>query len=412
MEENKSTEVKEGMKALADSMEKSNEEMKMIGKAHEETKQLVEGLAGELAGIKEDSMAKMQEQIDEIDTNIKSLGSVNAKESKDAFHNLVQSEEFKEFSDSVMSGSNKSNGFSMGLKTSDMTTGNTLAALAGDYIIPQMVRGGMPVHDPEWPRHFREIVPIGRTNSQAITFPVESTINDSTDVRAEGSAMAQTDVDITMTTKAVTNISAYSNVTRDFLADAPAFESYLKGRLMAKLLNDEDDQILNGTDASNQLDGLADSATTATDQLADSDVQRFDVLMAAIVQARAAAYRPNWIVMHPSDMLQLYTTKDGNGMYIYPGDVRTSGQINVLGVPVFEHDAITQTQFLVADLSPENVQLFLREDASIEMWLQDGSNARSREVTITINERLVQAIYRTGALIGGDFDTLLGSGSA
>ncbi len=408
MDDNKrSEEVKDGMNKLAEAMLKSNEEVKNIGESHNETKQLVDGIAEDLTGLKENDLAKMQDHLDEIDASVKALGSSDKKQAKQGLEAILDSADFKEFAEKMENGS--ISGKSFPIKAADMTSGNVLAAQAGEFMPSQQVRG--VVFEPEWPTHMRQIVPTASMAGKSITFPVE-TYDDGTAVRAEGAAMAQSDFDFAMTTKNVTNISAYMNITRDFLSDAPALNGYINGRLMDKLLKLEDTEILNGTDASDRLDGLTTSQTTATDQTADSKVNHFDILYAAVVQCRVANHSPNWIIMHPSDTLFLYRAKDDNGMYIYPGDIKAGGRLTVAGVPIFEHSTITQTQFLVADLSPSNVQYFIREGASIEMWNQDGNNARSREITITANIRALQAIYRTSALIGGDFDTLLGSGSA
>jgi HK97 family phage major capsid protein len=149
-----------------------------------------------------------------------------------------------------------------------------------------------------------------------------------------------------------------------------------------------------------------------TDVLADSDVNRFDVLLMAVRQATVAEYVPNAIMIHPNDFFNMLVLKDDNGRYLMPDAVRFGASLpRIAGTPVVANTAITAGDFLVGDFA-NAAQLFDRQQSTIRFYESDQDNAVKGLVTVTINERVALPIYRPNAIVFGDFASALANGSA
>lgn len=400
------TEEEKDIKGLAEDlagrMEKHNEQIKMNAESSEEVKGEIKKITEKLeenGGLAE----KQQEQLDDIQLNLKGLSQDKKEESKTFVSELKGMFESDNYENLKATGNRLHYG--MEVKAGDMTTANTYT---GDVIEPQRVRSF--VFDPDNPRHIRQVLTSGVTNSDKVSFPQETAFDNGTATRAEGATMGQSDFDLELKEFNVRHISAFVVASREMLEDTAGLESYIRTRLLDKYMLKEDDQLLNGNGTAPNLSGLITNATAYSDQLADSSVNKYDVLFNAGTQVFNNNLQASWHVVHPTDYMKLSLTKDDDGMYIYPAQVRTGGAIQVDGVPVFRTTAIANGRFLTLDQAA--AQIFDRRNVNIEMWMQDSTNARNRKVTITINGSLALPIYHTGGLVTATFASAEAEGTA
>ena len=97
-----------------------------------------------------------------------------------------------------------------------MTTG---ADYTGEVIAATRVPGIK--YDPTSPIHVRQMVPIGTTNSDIVRYVTESAYTDGAAATAEGSALTQTDFNLTATTAPVELIGTYLRLSRQMLDITP-----------------------------------------------------------------------------------------------------------------------------------------------------------------------------------------------
>lgn len=291
-------------------------------------------------------------------------------------------------------------------KAGDMTTGNTYT---NDVVEPDRVLN-FPVYDPNRPVHIRQFIAVGSTNSDTISYPKETGYDDGTATITEGNIIPQSDFDITQTESAVRKIGARMDMTTEMLDDTPYLTSYISRRLMEKLMNKEDTQILYGDGNAPNLSGITVNASSYTDSLADANVQRWDVLFKATVKARVSEYRANYIMLHPNDWAALMLTKDVDGRYIWPNAL-AGAPIRINGALVVDNTAITEGDFLVGDFNL-GAQLFDRKGATIEFSRENQDNFEKDLVTVRILERVALPVYRDNAFVFGTFTQALASGSA
>jgi len=277
----------------------------------------------------------------------------------------------------------------------------------GTIVPPQYVPGIQ--FDPDRPGNVRDIMNVQPTSSNVIYYIEESAINDQTDVVAPGGQKPESDVDHEQSSENVTKIATILTMAEEMLDDLPAFQGYLVSRFSKKLKLKEDQQILYGTGASNQLQGITPLAQAYTDSLADADVNRWDVIMSAITQARVDEYMANYVLLHPNDVLKMTLTKDDNGQYVFPFFL--NGPVRIKNVPVLESTAITEGDFLVGDFSMGAI-LFDRMAASVAFSREHDTNFEYNLVTVRFEERLANVIVRPNAFVYGTFAMALASGSA
>jgi HK97 family phage major capsid protein len=359
-----------------------------------------------------DKFSKMQNQLDGLDTKLQRMpfGSPEAKKNfKEATKELLEGLK-KEAGGSLRNWYNKNKNFGeIEIKTDDMTQANSFESTA--VVQAQHIPG--IVFNPDRSERIRDLITPGTTNSNSIEYVYEYAYSDASDITSEGAEYKQGDFDLKLGTATVRKITAYVIVSEEMLDDVEGLSSYISTRLPSKLKVKEDYQLLYGNGQSTNLSGLTHNATAYSDNLADSDITRIDVLVDACRQVRVAAgeYKATAILIHPTDAALIKLAKDDNGNYIHPWIFMPNGQIVLDGVPVIVTTAITAGQFLVGDFKL-GAQVFDRKQMTLEMTNQNEDNFVKGMVTVRIAERITIAVYRSTAFVYGTFSAALAQGTA
>ena len=285
----------------------------------------------------------------------------------------------------------------------DMTMG---ADYTGEVVPADRVPGFK--FDPNRPQNMRQIIPNGSTGSDVVRFVKESGYSNGAAAAAEGSTLGQTDFDMTATSVNVEKIGTYLRISEEMLADTAQLTSYISNRVPAKLLEVEDDQILGGNGSSPNLNGLYNSDTNfdtsssgAFYQSVDS-ANEFDVLVAAINQLALSNYKPNYILLNPTDFHKILLLKDSQSRYL-KDQVYQGLQPSFMGVPVIINNEVNAGTFFVGDFN--SCQLWIRENLSVSFHREDGTNIRDGFVTVRCQERVALATYLPLGIIDGTFST-------
>ena len=289
------------------------------------------------------------------------------------------------------------------LQKNDMTMN---ADYSGEVVPADRVPGFK--FDPNRPQNMRQIIPNGSTGSDVVRFVKESGYSNGAAAKAEGATLGQTDFDMTATSVNVEKIGTYLRISEEMLADTAQLTSYISNRVPAKLLEVEDDQILGGNGSSPNLNGLYNSGTNfdtssngAFYQSVDS-ANEFDVLVAAINQLALSNYKPNYILLNPTDFHKILLLKDSQSRYL-KDQVYAGLQPSFMGVPVIINNEVNAGSFLVGDFN--SCQLWIRENLSVSFHREDGTNIRDGFVTVRCQERVALATYLPLGIIDGTFST-------
>ena len=271
----------------------------------------------------------------------------------------------------------------------------------GDVIQPDRITNTVYAL-PHEQRRARDIFGVGTTQSDTLSF-VRATSTRSAATVAEGAAKAQSEEALAEVTEPVQVIAHYFRVSNQALNDFSQMATYLQVEGVAGLKDEEDDQILNGSGVSPNLNGVVTQASTTfaggTDITDDTDI---DTLVKAYWQLRALNYNPDFILIPPSKMRDIQLIKATDGQYIYPNFAPVGlNDWAINGALLYDHTAMSDDTFLIGDSSKALV--WDREQVNIKMSESDATNFTTNKTTIRIEERLAVAVYRTDAFISTTF---------
>ena len=290
------------------------------------------------------------------------------------------------------------------LKSSDMTMANTFTGvIAGETIVPDIK------FDPSRAVHIRSLIPNGTTDAQTIRFPKESAYTDNAAATAQGSALGQSDFDLTATSVNVEKIGTFMKITEEMLADTPQLSSYLSARVPSKVLAIEDNQIMSGDGSSPNMSGLftdGTAFTTSSGGLFYQSVEsanEYDVLIAALNQLALLNYTADSILLNPTDFHKIVLLKSTANEYL-KNQVIQGIQPAIMGVPVTINTAIPAGKFLVGQLSVAT-QLWIRDGLGIEFSREDSDNFQKSFVTVRALERACLTTYLPNAIVQGSFSS-------
>ena len=342
---------------------------------------------------------KFNERFDEFEVSNKKMFE-QKNESKDFKTNLT-----KAINDGAIDSLVKGNAGSASFEIkADMTMG---ADYTGEVVAADRVPGYK--FDPNRAQNMRQIIPNGSTGSDVVRFVKESGFSNGAAAKNEGAALGQTDFDMTATSVNVEKIGTYLRISEEMLADTPQLTSYISNRVPAKLLEVEDDQILGGNGVAPNLLGLYNSGTNFDTSASGAFYQsvdnanEFDVLIAAVNQLALSNYKPNYILLNPTDFHKILLLKDSQSRYL-KDQVYQGLQPSFMGVPVIINNEVNAGSFLVGDFA-QACQLWIRENLSVTFHREDGINIREGFVTVRCQERAALATYLPLGIIDGVFST-------
>lgn len=297
-----------------------------------------------------------------------------------------------------------SNAARFDIKAGDMTMANSYTGVVADEtIVPQFK------FDPTRATHIRQLLPLGSTDAQTIRFPKESAYDDGGAATAQGSALTQSDFDITATSVNVERIGTFMRVTEEMLNDTPQLSSYLSARVPEKILSIEDNEILNGDGSAPNLDGLFTDGTAFVTGASGAFYQsvesanEYDVLVAALNQLALANYQADTILLNPTDLHKIALLKSSQNEYLRQ-QIYTGLTPQIMGVNITANTAVTAGKFMVANLA-QATQLWVRENLSVEFSRDDSDNFTKNLVTVRVQERVALTNYLPNAIVQGTFST-------
>jgi HK97 family phage major capsid protein len=388
------------LKKAADDVKKQGEttqtEIKNLGNVTEETKKKADEvlikhneISARVTEIEQKLAARLR---GDGDVKVKSLGA-----------QVTEMDEVKEWLKS-----RKSKSVSVQVKAIISALTTDADGSAGDLIVPERRPGILGL--PQRRLTIRNLITPGRTSSNAIQYVKETGFTNSAATVSEtsGAAKPRSEIKFDLMTTAVTTIAHYVMATKQILDDVPQLMSYIDGRLRYGLALVEENQLLNGSGAGTDLNGIYTQATAYVAPIVPSaagNLTKIDIIRLAILQAVLAEYPANGIVMHPSDWADIELTKTDEGAYLF-ANPQGGTEPRLWRLPVVETQAMTVDKFLTGAFQL-GAQLFDREDATVEISTEDQDNFIKNLVTIRAEERLAMAVYRPEAFVKGDFSDAL-----
>ena len=272
--------------------------------------------------------------------------------------------------------------------------------LTGTYFAGYDQRPGVTVF-PLFDAHLRQLFPSTSTEKPLIRYVRETTSEGGFDMVAEGAEKPQIDWDFDIVDAPVRKIAGVFRLPEEMIDDIPYLLTYITGRGLEELKNKEDQQILYGTGAGQQLSGINAIATAfAAGNLVVPSPNRFDALIAAKKQLRMLNMVPTHVLVSPEDYAGMRLLKTTTGEYIFPVLPGTD-IITVDGTPIIQNNRVSYGNFFVMDV--RYAEIADRMASQVRLFYHDRDNAIKNLITCVIEERLALPIYRPQAFIKGTF---------
>ncbi len=252
----------------------------------------------------------------------------------------------------------------------------------------------------------RDVISSRSTNSNLIEFTRENAFTNNAGPTVSGSPQQfenvtkpESAITFTLVNVPVVTLAHFIPASVQVLDDSPMLASHINGRLMYGLKLKEETQMITGTGANGQLNGLYTQATAYT-IASPTRTNEIDILRDAIKQAQVAEYMPDFIVLNPVDWFDIEIRKVGTGDARYVvGDPNNMRPMSLWGLPVIVTNSITSGTFLIG--SSMAAEIADRQQAVVEASREDSTNFQKNMVTIRAEERLALCVFRTEAFIKG-----------
>lgn len=346
---------------------------------------------------KSENDTKLVDRLDKIEAKMAHANDNSAVEVKSAGQQLVDTEEFKAFSESGKKGS-------VDIELKAITTGPATVGTGTDgstSIVPSHHVPGI-IAPAQRPLTIRALLAQGSTTSGVIQYVRETGFTNNAAPVAEGAAKPYSDIKFDQQTNNVRVIAHLFKASKQVLEDSAQLASYIDTRARDGLADVEESQLLNGDGTGQNLTGLIPNATEFNRALIKADDNKADVIRRAMLQVRLAEYRTDGIVMHPTDWADIETLKETTGGYIWSNPTVNNGQ-NLWGIPVVDTTAIPEGSFLVGAFA-RAAQIFDRWQARVEVSNSNADDFEKNLITIRAEERLALAIYRPESFVYGTFE--------
>jgi len=248
----------------------------------------------------------------------------------------------------------------------------------------------------------RDLVNNGIAISNVISWVEQAGVEGAPAGTVEGTLKNQIDFDLVVVNESVKKRTAFIKASTEMLGDIDFMRSEIDNELMQRLGLDIDNQVLNGDNVGQNLNGIITQSTAfAAGTFAVSIVtpNLVDVLTVAANQIVIANHIPTVHVVHPSDLTQLRVTKATDEQYINRL-LDVNGTLTLDGIPVVANTGIAVDNFLTMDGTKDTV--FSKGEMTINIGL-DGDD-------FTKNMRTVLAEWRGLNRIKGNDTTAFVTG--
>jgi hypothetical protein len=270
---------------------------------------------------------------------------------------------------------------------------------AGEIIIPQRIAGW--VTPPNRILTIRDLLPQGRTTSNAVDFVQETGFTNSAAPVAEGAQKPESSLEFTCAprrcARSPTGCRPRNRCSRIFRSSslhqhaAHLWPQARRGGAAPRRRRHRAEPA--------RLDPQATPYDRTRSKVGDT---RIDIVRRAMTQLRLSQYQPDAVVLHPTDWEDIELQKNTQGTYIWANPRGLLGP-TLWGLPVVESTSLAPGEFLVGAFKIA-AQIWDRDDVQVDISTEDRDNFIKNMVTIRVEERLALVVYRPESFIFGDFE--------
>jgi len=259
-------------------------------------------------------------------------------------------------------------------------------SLAGNVTgqIPQAFR--IPGYNdvPQREVRFLQLFQMGQIGVNIVEWVYMANEDGTAGATAEGAAKKQIDWDWLLGTERVEKYTAYIKVTTEMVADISFMQNAIQTQLSRKLLQSVELGSYSGSGTTPNLRGVLTVATAwaaGAFALAVDNANLVDVLRVGVNQiALALQPMPNYILLHPTDLLTLKMIKVSATDKRYIDVLQEIAMNSTMdGIPIITTTLVTQGTFLIGNRALQH--MLQREAVRVEIGY-DGNDFTTNFVTV------------------------------
>jgi len=263
------------------------------------------------------------------------------------------------------------------------------------------------ISEPNRMLRIRDVLAATGTNSNLIEYAKENVFTNNAGPTVSGSpeqfenvTKPESGITFTLENEPVQTIAHWIPASKQVIEDSAQLQGYISGRLTYGLKLKEETQLLTGTGANGQLNGLITQATAYTVQ-SPQLTNEMDIIREAIKQAQLSEYFPTNIVLNPQDWYDIDVRKVGTSDDRYVvGNPREMSAPRLWGLPVILSNSISAGTFLLGAFDM-GAEIKDRMQATVEVSRENSDNFVKNMITILAEERIALVVYRPAAFITG-----------
>lgn len=354
----------------------------------------IDKVVNDQKAIIDNAKKEMQDQFDSALVDMKKQVPSQKTSFKDAL-----GEGIKNFHSQIVEGGNRQGKMDVVIDTKDFnyTDFTGFAGFVTDF-------SNQPILNPYSPFHWRDIVPIGSTGSQNITWPKETATAGAADVwtHAGDAAVSKPQINPSLSTYTA-NVEWIAGLIKgipiSMLEDLPWLTSYIQNKAINELMKAEDLQIQSGSGVSPNLSGFF-TGTNSTVYNGSKTLFVEKLIDAAYRQIADSFYNANRVVISNTDKVDILLTEKSTGAgYGLPGGsvAIVNGEINMAGLQVSSTALLAASTALVGDFSQS--QFVIRSAPRLVFFDQNGTDAEKNQIMARIEERAALAIFSGAAFV-------------
>jgi HK97 family phage major capsid protein len=197
-------------------------------------------------------------------------------------------------------------------------------------------------------------------------------------------------------------IAGWMLMSKKALNNIPSFLNFIQRRIPTKLMDVEDAQILYGNGTSPNMKGILTAGNFTAGSAAGATPLVEKIINDMSLLEDTYKRQATKIAMRPSDYYTFFLKKaSGSGEYDLPQGVQfINGVLYILGVPVSKTTALTTPDYIVGDFNM-GAELIIQQAMNIEFFEQDGTNVRTNQITVRIEEVAALPVFGNDYFIKG-----------
>jgi hypothetical protein len=223
---------------------------------------------------------------------------------------------------------------------------------------------------------------------------------------AEAGTKAEAQLDLELLTEPIQTIAHWIPASRQILSDHAQIESYVNDRLRYGVMYKEDVQLLYGTGAPPQIQGILTELGVQewlwSDGLLSPLDTKIDAIRRGMTRAHISEYVPTGVVANPVDWQDIQLAKGTDERYIWASVATGTGQQFFL-LPVVVTNAINSGEALVGSFAIGST-IWDREQVTVRVSESHSTFFVENMVALLGEERVCQTIHRPDSFVKITFD--------